>query len=77
MRADRALSRGALTMNAKQGVIPRPEVAIARTAWAEARRFAQEFGLTPASRSRVPHAGDGGDGKKEDPWDAVGGARAS
>lgn len=77
VRADRALAKGGLTMRTPQGLIPRPEVAIARTAWAEARRFAQEFGLTPASRTRVPHAGDAEKGKKADPWDQVAGARAS
>jgi P27 family predicted phage terminase small subunit len=77
VRADRALSKGRLTMLSPQGLIPRPEVAIARTAWAEARRFAQEFGLTPASRSRVPHAGDAEGAKTVDPWDVVGGSRAS
>lgn len=77
VRADRALSRGALTMKTPQGLIQRPEVAIARTAWAEARRWAQEFGITPASRSRVPHADDKDKGKKKDPWDQVAGARVS
>ena len=77
VRADRALQRGGLTMKTPQGLIPRPEVAVARTAWAEARRFAQEFGLTPSSRSRVPHAGDAAKGKPQDPWDRVAGGRAS
>lgn len=78
VEADRALKKGGLTMLSPQGFIARPEVAIARTAWAEARRFAQEFGITPASRTRVAPAGKkNGAGKPLDPWGRVAGDRAS
>ncbi|MBA3852921.1 MAG: phage terminase small subunit P27 family [Gemmatimonas sp.] len=80
--AERSLKKSgkgirALTMLTPQGWIARPEVAIAKAAWAEARRFAQEFGITPASRTRVPHAKAGGDAPKKDPWGRVAGDRAS
>jgi P27 family predicted phage terminase small subunit len=35
-----------------------PAVGISRSSWAEVRKFAQEFGLTPSSRSRVTAADD-------------------
>lgn len=77
VEADRALKKHGLTMSCAQGTIARPEVAIARTAWAEARRFAQEFGITPASRTRVAPATKPGGKRPADPWEQVAGARAS
>ena len=78
VEADRGLKKHGLTMLSPQGYIARPEVAISRTAWAEARRFAQEFGITPASRTRVAPAGQKPGGTRPtDPWEQVAGARAS
>lgn len=36
-----------------------PAVRISQAAWGEVRKFAQEFGLTPSSRTRVREAPDG------------------
>lgn len=44
---------GSLVMMTPQGMIPRPEVNIAKQAWAEVRSFAAKLGATPADRTRV------------------------
>jgi P27 family predicted phage terminase small subunit len=52
--AEEALhAAGSLTVLTLQGIIPRPEINIAKAAWAEARTFASRFGFTPADRPRV------------------------
>lgn len=43
-----------MTIAGPQGEKPHPCVAVIRQGNAEARRFYQEFGLTPSSRRRVP-----------------------
>jgi P27 family predicted phage terminase small subunit len=44
---------GGLTINAKQGTLAHPAVAIQRNTSAELRRWATEYGLTPASEQKV------------------------
>jgi P27 family predicted phage terminase small subunit len=64
------ITASGLTMLSAQGIIPRPEVNIAKVAWAEARTFASRFGFTPADRPRVKAPTR----KLElvrDPWDEV------
>ena len=50
---EKAIREHGLTMFGPQGMKARPEVAIGRQAGIEARKFAQEFGLTPSARTRV------------------------
>ena len=52
-KAEALLRRHGLTVEVKGRLQRRPEIAIAKEAWAEARRWAQEFGLTPAARTRL------------------------
>jgi P27 family predicted phage terminase small subunit len=52
VRADRLLAKG-VTHITPWGEQVHPAVAISRNAWTEVRKFASEFGLTPAARSRV------------------------
>lgn len=52
VKADRALKKG-VTLKTMYGIQAHPAVAISRLAWAEVRKFASEFGLTPAARTRV------------------------
>ena len=49
--------RGMLVKTSWGTLVQNPAVPISRMSWAEVRKFAQEFGLTPSSRSRV-HAGN-------------------
>ncbi|MBX9877620.1 MAG: phage terminase small subunit P27 family [Candidatus Obscuribacterales bacterium] len=52
--ADKILEKSGYTMTTMQGnEIQRPEVSISRNSWAEYRKFAVEFGMSPASRSRI------------------------
>lgn len=53
VRAQRVLTKEGLTYLARQGEIPRPEVAIARQAGKELRAWASQFGLTPAAERNV------------------------
>jgi P27 family predicted phage terminase small subunit len=52
-KAERAIKKHGITMETENGTVRRPEVSIAREALHQMRQFAMEFGLTPASRSRV------------------------
>lgn len=52
VKADRDLKKG-VTLKTMYGIQAHPAVAISRLAWAEVRKFASEFGLTPAARTRV------------------------
>ena len=54
---------GAITYDAKQGLIPHPCVTICRGEQAELRRWAGEFGFTPSAEGKlsVPEADDGED----------------
>jgi P27 family predicted phage terminase small subunit len=71
--ADNVIRLEGATMRCLQGEIARPEVAIARTSWAEVRKFAQEFGLTPSARRRVrvPAPAKPNAQPEQNPWDEV------
>jgi P27 family predicted phage terminase small subunit len=70
--AERALQHGDYVITTPAGFgQARPEIAIARQAWAEVRKFAQEFGMTPSSRTRVRPVPTKEPAKKDDPWDEV------
>ncbi len=51
--------------------IQNPYIGIANTALTQLRAFLVEFGLTPASRSRVTAANPLDDGDSADPWEGV------
>lgn len=52
--AEETLKAKGTTYCTPQGIeMPRPEVAIAKNAWTEVRKFGAEFGLTPSARVRV------------------------
>jgi P27 family predicted phage terminase small subunit len=51
--AERVLRTEGLTMIVPQGLLARPEVAIARLERAAAVRFGAELGLTPTARARL------------------------
>lgn len=73
-QADRALEEHGLTYNVIDqagNAIPkaRPEVAISRGAWTQYKQFCTEFGLTPASRSRIATADKAGPQKLSDVLD--------
>ncbi len=51
--ATKALHADGLIYEAKQGLIPHPAVNVQRQAGAELRRWAIEYGLTPASEQRI------------------------
>jgi P27 family predicted phage terminase small subunit len=70
VQADRAIETyGIVVKNDFGTLVKNPACAISQTAWSEVRKFCQEFGLTPASRSRV-RVTPGEDGT-EDPKDAA------
>lgn len=48
---------GGLTIEARQGTIPHPAVAIARNAGRELRTWAGQFGLTPAAENNLAKGG--------------------
>jgi P27 family predicted phage terminase small subunit len=54
--ATRLVHEQGLTIEAKQGRLANPAVGIARSAGAELRRWAIEYGLTPASEQKVKPA---------------------
>lgn len=53
VKADRKLRQHGVIVKTPWGLQQNPAVTISRSAWAEVRRFAAEFGLSPAARSRV------------------------
>ncbi len=60
IQADRVLSEKGLTRRTLAGdVVQRPEVNISTNSWKAARGWFQEFGMTPASRSRIVLALEG------------------
>lgn len=74
VEAEEVLREQGYTLETPQGFEQaRPEVSIARQAWAEVRKFAQEFGITPSARTRVRAVPDPNAEKKKaaDPWDEV------
>jgi P27 family predicted phage terminase small subunit len=60
---------GLLVKTSWNTLVQNPAVAVEKAAWIEVRKFAQEFGITPSSRSRVrqmPGEGDmPGDGDEQ------------
>lgn len=57
--ADKEIKKHGLLVKTAWGTLQsNPGVAISRSSWAEVRKFAQEFGLTPSSRSRVTEVPD-------------------
>lgn len=69
IRCARILKRKGFTMKSPNGFdLPRPEVAIRRQAGAEARKFMQEFGLTPSARTRLPASTPAPQAKPENPF---------
>ena len=73
IRAEEMIRDEGYTLETPQGFEQaRPEVSIARQAWAEVRKFGQEFGITPSSRTRVrPAGGKPPEKKGDDAWDQV------
>ncbi|WP_067171165.1 phage terminase small subunit P27 family [Microtetraspora niveoalba] len=61
VEATRTIQREGLTIEAKQGLLAHPAVAIARSAGRELRAFAVQFGLTPASEGAVAKGADDGE----------------
>lgn len=64
MDATRTVQREGLTIDAKQGTLPHPAVAIARNAGRELRAFAGQFGLTPSAEMALGKVN--GDGEEDD-----------
>ncbi|MFF9554581.1 phage terminase small subunit P27 family [Streptomyces albus] len=61
------VQREGLTIEAKQGVLAHPAVAIARNAGRELRTWASHFGLTPSTEQGLTRSG-GDDGGDENPF---------
>jgi P27 family predicted phage terminase small subunit len=52
--ADRIINEQGLTFTTDKGyIMQRPEIAISRACWEMVLKFCVQFGLTPASRSRI------------------------
>lgn len=56
-KAERELAKSSMVYMAKGYPILNPYLSIANKAMVEMRRFMQEFGITPASRSRISTSG--------------------
>lgn len=65
VEATARVQREGLTIEAKQGVLAHPAVAIARNAGREMRSWAAHFGLTPSTEQALAR-GAGSDGGDED-----------
>jgi P27 family predicted phage terminase small subunit len=71
--AEKIIKALGMTITTPQGYVQaRPEVSIGRQCGAEVRKFAQEFGMTPSSRTRV-RTPEKPAAPKEDPWAEVAG----
>lgn len=68
---ERILREKGMTCRGPRGERARPEVAIARQAGAEVRKFAQELGLTPSARRRVTPAPRPREPKPSNPFDDI------
>lgn len=55
-----AIRREGLFVDARQGLIPHPAVAIQRNAAKEVRAIAAHFGLTPSTEQQLAKGADGG-----------------
>lgn len=63
VKADRAIAKHGVVMKTEFGLKSNPAVQQSRAAWAEFRRFAAEFGMSPSARTSVevePGAADAG-----------------
>jgi P27 family predicted phage terminase small subunit len=71
VKAEREVQKDGLTVLGPMGIKAHPSVLIGRQCGAEVLKFAKEFGLTPASRTRVsvPEAPPAA---TANPWDQVG-----
>lgn len=67
VEATRTVQRVGLTIEARQGTLAHPAVAIARNAGREVRSWAAHFGLTP-STEQVLARGGGDDGDEANPF---------
>jgi P27 family predicted phage terminase small subunit len=65
VEATTIVQRDGLTIEAKQGMLAHPAVAIARNAGREMRSWAAHFGLTPSTEQALSRGG-GGDGDQEE-----------
>ncbi|MFV8127531.1 phage terminase small subunit P27 family [Streptomyces syringium] len=65
--ATEAVQREGLTIEARQGTLAHPAVAIARNAGREMRSWAAHFGLTPSTEQALARGG-GGDGDEANPF---------
>ena len=59
--ASRQVHKEGLTIEAAQGTLPHPAVAIARNAQREVRAWAAHFGLTPSTEQALARRPDDGD----------------
>lgn len=71
--ATETVQREGLTIEAKQGTLAHPAVAIARNAGREVRSWAAHFGLTPSTEQALARSG-GDDGGEENPFGAGAGS---
>lgn len=65
--ATETVQREGLTIEAKQGTLAHPAVAIARNAGREVRSWAAHFGLTPSTEQALARSG-GDDGDEANPF---------
>lgn len=65
--ATEIVQREGLTIDAKQGTLAHPAVAIARNAGRELRTWAPHFGLTPSTEQALARGAD--DGDEDNPFD--------
>lgn len=64
VEANRIVSEEGMTIEAKQGTLAHPAVAIARNAGRELRTWAGQFGLTPAAENSLGVKGEESSGNK-------------
>jgi P27 family predicted phage terminase small subunit len=69
--ATRVVQEEGLVIEARQGKLAHPCVAIARNAGREMRSWAAHFGLTPSTEQALARGG-GGDGDEENPFSSSG-----
>jgi P27 family predicted phage terminase small subunit len=67
VEATQTVQREGLTIEARQGTLAHPAVAIARNAGREMRSWAAHFGLTPSTEQALARSG-GDDGGEENPF---------
>jgi P27 family predicted phage terminase small subunit len=72
VKAERLVAKEGLVVDGPMGEKAHPAVMIARQSEAEVLKFAKEFGITPASRTRVSVPQDDVKPAAKDPWEDVG-----